>query len=147
MVKIFCERYALIVSPYLIIFGIILMSLCGCSCSRTIYVPVGHSVSDSLKNIRHHADTVIERDSIMMTVCGDTTVREVYRWRERIKHRVDTLYRTRVDSVRVIIPQSDCNSKNERPKLTERLSGLVTNLTWLLLILLLIRFLSYRKQR
>lgn len=145
--KIFCERYAVIISPYLIILGILLISMFWCSCTRTIYVPVNHSITDSILNIRQRTDTVIERDSIMMTARGDTTVKEIYRWRERIRHRVDTIYRTRVDSVQVILPYSDRGEKNNEPKLTERLSGLARSLAWLLLTVVLIRFLTYGKQR
>lgn len=72
-------------------------------CTRTVYVPVQKSSVDTLYNTRLHADTVFERDSIFIGLRGDTVIHEVFRWKNRVKVRVDTVYKSRNDTVRLSV--------------------------------------------
>lgn len=62
--------------------------LCAVGCSRKVYVPV-ESVSvrvraDTLLAERVRTDSVILRDSVIVSQRGDTVVKEVWRVRERL---------------------------------------------------------------
>ncbi len=71
------------------------------SCSRRIYVPVEsvREVHDTVRidtasrraDIIIRRDSVIVRDSIAVVINGDTVVREVWRWRERVREVHDTV--------------------------------------------------------
>lgn len=71
------------------------------SCSRRIYVPVEsvREVHDTVRidtasrraGIIIRRDSVIVRDSVAVVINGDTVVREVWRWRERVREVHDTV--------------------------------------------------------
>ena len=71
------------------------------SCSRRIYVPVEsvREVHDTVRidtasrraDIIIRRDSVIVRDSIAVAINGDTVIREVWRWRERVREVHDTV--------------------------------------------------------
>lgn len=71
------------------------------SCTRRIYVPVERTVTDTVKMMRFRSDSIMMRDSIFLDARGDTVIKEVYRWKWRTKTRVDTVYKTRIDTVRI----------------------------------------------
>lgn len=80
--------------------------LSGCASHR---VTVGGSTqkTDTVYRMNMVRDTVLVRDSVLVSFfsAGDTVykTREVWRWRDRTKVRVDTVYKNavRVDTVRV----------------------------------------------
>lgn len=80
--------------------------LCGCASRR---VTVGGSTlkTDTVYKTNMVRDTVLIKDSVLVSIfsAGDTVykTREVWRWRDRTKVRVDTVYKNavRVDTVRV----------------------------------------------
>lgn len=80
--------------------------LCGCASHR---VTVGGSTqkTDTVYRMNMVRDTVLVKDSVLVSIfsAGDTVykTREVWRWRDRTKVRVDTVYKNavRVDTVRV----------------------------------------------
>lgn len=80
--------------------------LCGCASRR---VTVGGSThrTDTVYRMNMVRDTVLVKDSVLVSIfrAGDTVykTREVWRWRDRTKVRVDTVYKSavRVDTVRV----------------------------------------------
>lgn len=80
--------------------------LCGCASRR---VTVGDSThrADTVYRMNLVRDTVLVKDSVLVSIfsAGDTVykTREVWRWRDRVNVRVDTVYRSavRVDTVRV----------------------------------------------
>ena len=47
--------------------------------------------ADSLSRILSSRDTVIERDSVVLMVKGDSVVKEVWRWRDRVSVVRDTV--------------------------------------------------------
>ena len=71
------------------------------SCNRRIYVPVEsvREVHDIVRldtasrraDIIIRRDSVIVRDSVAVIINGDTVVREVWRWRERVREVHDTV--------------------------------------------------------
>lgn len=71
------------------------------SCTKHIYIPVeSHSV-DSVANHSLHVDTIIFRDSIKISMRGDSVSKEVWRDRIKIRHSRDTIFRSRTDTVRI----------------------------------------------
>jgi len=82
-----------------------LLILCG-SCTRKIYVPVERAElrTDTLYCTLWNTDTVIDRDTVLTLVKGDTVTIDRIRWRVRVKERHDTVYRTKTDSVYVEKP-------------------------------------------
>lgn len=66
---------------------------------RTKYIPVERVRidstavyrADSLTRILSSRDTVIERDSVVLMVKGDSVVKEVWRWRDRVSVVRDTV--------------------------------------------------------
>lgn len=80
--------------------------LCGCA-SRRVTVGGTHMKADTVYRMNVVRDTVLIKDSVLVSIfsAGDTVykTREVWRWRDRTKVRVDTAYKNavRVDTVRV----------------------------------------------
>lgn len=85
-------------------------------CTRQIYVPVEQVRVDTLLVSKAKADTLLGRDSVYLAVKGDTVVKEVYKWRFRSRHRVDTVYRNRIDTVTVTIPALPPAGETSSPK-------------------------------
>lgn len=79
--------------PFLLIVltGILLVG-----CTRRIYVPVETTVSstDTLLRVSARIDTVIQLDSVVTFISGDTVMITRTRYRDRIRQRVDTVTRT-----------------------------------------------------
>lgn len=80
--------------------------LCGCA-SRRVTVGGSTQKTDTVYKTNMVRDTVLVKDSVLVSIfsTGDTVykTREVWRWRDRTKVRVDTVYKSavRVDTVRV----------------------------------------------
>lgn len=80
--------------------------LSGCA-SRRVTVGGTHMKADTIYRMNVVRDTVLVKDSVLVSLfsVGDTVykTREVWRWRDRTKVRVDTVYKSavRVDTVRV----------------------------------------------
>lgn len=80
--------------------------LCGCA-SRRVTVGGRTQNTDTVYRMNMVRDTVLVKDSVLVSIfsAGDTVykTREVWRWRDRTKVRVDTAYKSmvRVDTVRV----------------------------------------------
>lgn len=80
--------------------------LCGCASRRVIVGDSTHR-TDTVYRMNVVRDTVLVKDSVLVSIfsAGDTVykTREVWRWRDRTKVRVDTVYKNavRVDTVRV----------------------------------------------
>lgn len=80
--------------------------LSGCA-SRRVTVGGSTQKADTVYRMNVVRDTVLVKDSVLVSIfnAGDTVykTREVWRWRDRTKVRVDTVYKSavRVDTVRV----------------------------------------------
>lgn len=80
--------------------------LSGCA-SRRVTVGGSTHKADTVYRMNVVRDTVLVKDSVLVSIfsAGDTVykTREVWRWRDRTKVRVDTVYKSavRVDTVRV----------------------------------------------
>lgn len=88
----------------------------GVGCTRMVYVPVERVTVDSVRDSRMRIDTVVSRDSVVTAQRGDTVVREVYRWRERSRVRVDTVRSVRVDTVTKVITAPRSVEQIQKPK-------------------------------
>ncbi|MCM1369965.1 MAG: hypothetical protein NC204_06280 [Candidatus Amulumruptor caecigallinarius] len=93
-ISLFLCWFILFSGAFLIVFG----------CARHIYVPVQSTVRDSLISNAVRVDTIMGRDSVYLCVRGDTVVKERFSWRVKTKLRVDTVYKSRVDTLRVTLP-------------------------------------------
>jgi len=90
----------------LVIVVVLACFMCGCTTTR--YVPV-ESVrevlrTDTVYEAVWRADSVVERDSVLTFVKGDTVLVEKVKWRMRVRERKDTVHETRTDSVFVRKP-------------------------------------------
>lgn len=85
---------------------VFLLSIAGCT--RTVYVPLESHTTSTLdrEHIAARVDTVIDRDTVTLTVsvAGDTVRQEVTRWRERIRQIADTVIIQRTDTLCKEIP-------------------------------------------
>ena len=103
-------------------------------CIKKVYVPLeSYSVmTDTLWRSLSHCDTLRERDSVYIFQRGDT-LRE-FRLRERLRYRdrVDTLYRTRCDTV--IVDRPVTVSAQSKPSPIERVGRSVKGFIWGLLL-------------
>lgn len=88
----------------------------GSGCTRRIYVavPAEKNIRDSTSRIEIRHDTVMQTDSVVMIERGDTVRREVYRTRWRVRERLDTVVRWRVDTVRESIVTPICEEKEKK---------------------------------
>lgn len=77
-----------------------------CGCTTTKYVPAERVVirSDTVHSVKLMTDYVILHDSVAVYQKGDTVYQTKYRDRLRYSERVDTVYQSAVDSVRVDVP-------------------------------------------
>lgn len=79
------------------------------SCSKQQYIPSSTLITDTVYRMNIVRDTVLVKDSVLVSIisAGDTVykTREVWRWRDRVNVRADTVYKyknaVRVDTVRV----------------------------------------------
>lgn len=76
------------------VFAIVLLS----SCTRTIYQEREVVRHDSLYITSASVDTLVQRDSIMVRESGDTVFKTVYKYIYKVRERVDTCYKERVDT-------------------------------------------------
>lgn len=80
---------------------IVLLALA--SCTSTRYVPVTNNQRDSIYITKERTDTFIQRDSIVQILKGDT-IREVrYKYIERYRNRIDTIYKEQTDTITKVI--------------------------------------------
>ncbi|MGM9815889.1 MAG: hypothetical protein ACI304_02375 [Lepagella sp.] len=132
-----------LINKTLILAGIVCLTV---GCARKVYLPVERVLTDTIRRIESRVDTIAWRDSIYVGARGDTIVKEVYRWRQRVHTRVDTIYRVKKDSVDTTaatarIAQAD--QKQEQERKYARLITLATRLAILLtLAIVLIRHLK-----
>ena len=76
------------------------------SCTRTLYVPVEKTLTrtDTVFSAKSRVDSVFFRDSVTVLQRGDTVLLTRYRDRYRVKERIDTLYQSVNDSVKIRVP-------------------------------------------
>lgn len=89
-----------------IVFIAVCLIMAFTSCSRKVYLPVEHTVyrTDTLRVTQLRVDSIFYRDSISLTQRGDTIFIEKYRDRFRYLLQTDTLYQSKIDSIKVSEP-------------------------------------------
>ena len=86
-----------------LLIPIYLALLAMASCTSTRYVPVTNTQRDSVYITKERTDTFIQRDSIVQLIKGDT-IREVrYKYIERYRNRIDTIYKERTDTITQVV--------------------------------------------
>lgn len=84
---------------------VLALALCGCT-TTTKYVPVERVThhTDTVRELAVRIDSVMTRDSVAVYIRGDTVFMTKWRDRFRYSERVDTVYRSVADSIRVPQP-------------------------------------------
>lgn len=88
--------------------------LTGCRSVETVRVPEVHS--DTVIQTRWRTDSVVMRDSVVITEIGEGRVERIVQWREWLRTVTDTTYICRTDSVAVPYPVEKRLSKWEQAK-------------------------------
>lgn len=89
---------------YAISLALCVTLLCGCKAVE--YVPVERVVTrtDTIYSAKFRVDSVMLRDSVSLIQRGDTVFVTKYRDRYKTKERIDTVYQSMIDSVKVCVP-------------------------------------------
>ncbi len=84
---------------------VLALALCGCT-TTTKYVPVERVThhTDTVRELAVRIDSVMTRDSVAVYMSGDTVYLTKYRDRFRYSERIDTVYQSVADSIRVPQP-------------------------------------------
>ena len=95
----------------LIVLLLLLLLLC-CSCTKRVYetqyVEQPVYLHDTLRSTIYSHDTTIVKDSVYLSIKGDTIVREKYNTIERIKVAHDTIMRFVEKPVEVVSTKQVC---------------------------------------
>ena len=95
----------------LIVLILLLLLLC-CSCTKRVYetqyVEQPVYLHDALRSTIYSHDTTIVKDSVYLSIKGDTIVREKYNTIERIKVAHDTIMRFVEKPVEVVRENNVC---------------------------------------
>ena len=100
----------------ILLAGFVLIGLGACRSVR--YIPVESVRHDSVVTILHHRDSIYQHDSVYINEKADTVLIERWhtRWRDRVSH--DTLYISKVDTIRIPVPVERKLTKAERTYIT-----------------------------
>lgn len=100
----------------ILLAGFVLIGLGACRSVR--YIPVESVRHDSVVTILYQRDSIYQHDSVYIRERADTVLIERWhtRWRDRVSH--DTLYISKVDTIRVPVPVERKLSKSERTYIT-----------------------------
>ncbi len=85
-------------TQYALLFIILCITLHGCK-TRTVYMPVERTVTEYKDRLR--LDSIFYRDTVRLSIRGDTVYKDIVRWRERFVR--DTVFHERVDSIPVVV--------------------------------------------
>ena len=125
----------------ILLAGFVLIGLGACRSVR--YIPVESVRHDSVVTILHHRDSIYQHDSVYIKEKADTVLIERWhtRWRDRVSH--DTLYISKVDTIRIPVPVERKLTKSERTYITigKWSVGVVTGL-----VLAAICFIFFRRR-
>lgn len=104
---------------------LLFIALLLCSCSRKVYVPVETVTErrDTISAVVLRSDTVIDRDTLLTYISGDTVRISDIKWRWRIRELRDTVERIRYQTIETPVPY-------EVTKEVNRLSWWQTALCW-----------------
>lgn len=104
---------------------LLFIALLLCSCSRKVYVPVETVTErrDTISAVVLRSDTVIDRDTLLTYISGDTVRISDIKWRWRIHEVRDTVERIRYETIETAVPY-------EVTKEVNRLSWWQTALCW-----------------
>ena len=95
----------------LIVLLLLLLLLC-CSCTKRVYetqyIEQPVYLHDTLRSTIYSHDTTIVKDSVYLSIKGDTIVREKYNTIERIKVAHDTIMRFVEKPVEVVSTKQVC---------------------------------------
>ena len=95
----------------LIVLILLLLLLC-CSCTKRVYetqyIEQPVYLHDTLRSTIYSHDTTIVKDSVYLSINGDTIVRERYNTIERIKVAHDTIMRVLEKPVAVVSTKEVC---------------------------------------
>ena len=106
------NREGVACSVSVVIVLILLLILLCCSCTKRVYetqyVEQPVYLHDTLRSTIYSHDTTIVKDSVYLSIKGDTIVREKYNTIERIKVAHDTIMRFVEKPVEVVSTKQVC---------------------------------------
>lgn len=123
-----------------------LLALLLCGCSRKVYVPVESKVyhTDTLYRSQLRIDSVYFRDSVTLIRRGDTVYYTKYRDRLRYRDRIDTVYRSVIDTARIAVPYPVERRLSMWERAKMQAGGWAMGILGAVLLLLLILFIRRR---
>ena len=86
------------------------------SCKSVQYVPIKEVHTDTLIQTKWRTDSVVMRDSVVITETAEGRTKFVVRWRDRVRTLADTTYICLTDSVPMPYPVEKQLSKWEQLK-------------------------------
>lgn len=85
-----------------ILFAMVLLVV-GCTSQRVIEVPVDRVRTDSVYLTKLQRDTLVERDSVVMQIVGDTVYRTHVKYIYKTRLLRDTVLKQRTDTVTKVV--------------------------------------------
>ena len=85
-----------------IVFALVLLAV-GCTSQRVIEVPVERVRTDSVYLTKLQRDTLVERDSVVMQIVGDTVYRTHVKYIYKTRLLRDTVLKQRTDTITKVV--------------------------------------------
>ncbi len=85
-----------------ILFAIVLLVV-GCTSTRVVEVPVERVRTDSVYLTKLQRDTLVERDSVVMQIVGDTVYRTHVKYVYKTRLLRDTVLKQRTDTITKVV--------------------------------------------
>lgn len=103
--RIFLKKNGVGLTWLIAIFVLTALFIMG-GCTKHVYVPVESTTvrTDTVYQAKLRVDSVVFRDSVAVIQRGDTVFMTKYRDRLRYSERIDTVYQSVIDPVKVSVP-------------------------------------------
>lgn len=118
---------------YFIILFLSVLSLGSCKTSEKVF-DVQKS-TDTLVVYRDRSDSVTIRDSVVISLKGDTVVQYEVKYVEKLKVRTDSVYLSKIDTIKVEVEKVTEKPLNMREKVALWIGS---NLWWAIVLALLL---------
>ena len=86
-----------------ILIAVLMLLVMSCTTQRIVEVPVERVRTDSVYLTKLQRDTLVERDSVVMQIVGDTVYRTHVRYIYKTRLLRDTVLKQRVDTVTKVV--------------------------------------------
>lgn len=86
-----------------ILIAVLMLLVMSCTTQRVVEVPVERVRTDSVYLAKLRRDTVVERDSVVMQIVGDTVYRTHVKYIYKTRLLRDTVLKQRVDTITKVV--------------------------------------------